>query len=124
MSTSFDGVIPGLENRTDRVVDESMLTLHSGGAGLLSTPSMILLMELTAHGAVDQTLPNGHTTVGYEVCVRHLAPARAGEAVAVTARLEEVSGSHLHFAVECTKENGDVLVGTGTHKRAIIPSLG
>ena len=124
MATEFDGVKPGLEERTERVVEQSMLTLHSGGAGLLSTPAMILLMELTAHSAVAGSLPADHTTVGYEVCVRHLAPTRAGERVVVSARLEEVSGKHLHFAVECTRDDGDVLVGTGTHKRVIIPSLG
>jgi predicted thioesterase len=124
VKANFDSVKPGLESRSDRVVEPSMLTGHSGGSGLLSTPSMILLMELAAHEAVEPSLPAGHTTVGYEVCVRHLAPATEGEALAVTARLEEVNGTHLHFAVACTKEDGDVLVGTGTHKRAIIPSLG
>ncbi|HEY4028508.1 MAG TPA: hotdog domain-containing protein, partial [Candidatus Dormibacteraeota bacterium] len=98
-----------------------MLTLHVGGGGLFATPSMILLMELASHAAVDPVLPAGHTTVGYEVCIRHLAPATAGEAVVATARLEEVTGRHLHFTVECTKDAGDTLLGTGTHKRAIIP---
>jgi predicted thioesterase len=123
MTTGFDTVKPGLEGRVDRVVDGSMLTSHAGGDGLFATPSMILLMELAAHGAVEGSLPAGHTTVGYEVCVRHLAPAKAGEPVVATARLVEVTGSHLHFAVECSKDDGDTLVGTGTHKRAIIPSL-
>lgn len=121
MSTAYDDVRPGLEGRIQRVVDASQLTRHTGGNGLFATPSMILLMELAAHAAVEGSLPGAHTTVGYEVCVRHLAPASAGEEVVVTARLEEVTGNRLHFAVECTKDNGDTLVGTGTHKRAIIP---
>ncbi len=123
MATSYDTVEPGLEGRIDRVVDSSLLTGHAGGEGLFSTPSMIMLMELAAHAAVEGSLPAGHTTVGYEVCVRHLAPAKTGDAVVVTARLQELNGSHLHFAVECTRDDGDVLVGTGTHKRAIIPAL-
>jgi fluoroacetyl-CoA thioesterase len=123
MATGFDTVKPGLEGRVERTVDGSMLTGHAGGDGLFSTPSMILLMELAAHAAVDESLPARHTTVGYEVCVRHLAPAKAGEPVVATARLLEVTGSHLHFAVACTKDDGDTLVGTGTHKRAIIPAL-
>lgn len=115
---------PGLESRIDRVIDASLLTTHTGGAGLLATPSMIMLMEQASHSAVELSLPSGHTTVGYEVCVRHLAPAILGEAVAVTARLDEVTHNHLHFTVECTKDDGDTLVGTGTHKRAIVPVLG
>jgi fluoroacetyl-CoA thioesterase len=124
VDSSFDSVQRGLEGRTEQVIDTSQLTAHVGGAGLFATPSMIRLMEEVAHDAVAPNLPDGHTTVGYEVCVRHLAPARQGEAVVVTARLEEVTGNHLHFAVECTKDDGDTLVGSGTHKRTIIPVLG
>jgi fluoroacetyl-CoA thioesterase len=120
VGTSFDGLTEGLENRLDRVIDASLLTRHVGGAGLFATPAMIQLMELAAHAAVEPGLPAGHTTVGYEVCVRHLAPARGGEAIAVTARLDRVTGNRLHFTVECSKDDGDTLVGTGTHKRAII----
>jgi len=123
MATSFDGVREGLDSRIDRVIDGSLLTGHVGGAGLFATPSMILLMEQAAHAAVESGLPPDHTTVGYEVCVRHLAPANSGETVTVTARLDKVAGNRLTFTVECSKDDGNVLVGTGTHKRAIIPSL-
>jgi len=123
MATSFDGVREGLDSRIDRVIDGSLLTGHVGGAGLFATPSMILLMEQAAHAAVEAELPPDHTTVGYEVCVRHLAPANSGETVTVTARLDKVAGNRLTFTVECSKDDGNVLVGTGTHKRAIIPSL-
>jgi fluoroacetyl-CoA thioesterase len=122
VATSFEGVQAGLESRIERVIDASLLTGHVGGTGLFATPSMIQLMEQAAHGAVEPSLPAGHTTVGYEVCVRHLAPAQGGEAIEVMARLEEVTGTHLHFRVECSKDGGDTLVGTGTHKRAIIPT--
>ncbi len=124
VTTSFDAVSPGLEFRMERVIDASLLTTHTGGAGMFATPSMIQLMEQASHSAVELSLPAGHTTVGYEVCVRHLAPATQGEAVAVRARLEEVERNRLHFTVECTKDDGDTLVGTGTHKRAIVPVLG
>jgi predicted thioesterase len=117
-------VRPGLESRIERVIDASLLTRHVGGAGVFATPMMIMLMEQAAHAAVEPALPSGQTTVGYEVCVRHLAPASEGEAVAVTARLDEVTGNRLQYTVECTKDGGDTLVGTGTHKRAIVPALG
>ena len=122
MGSQFGDLKPGLEYRIERVVDSSMLTAHVGGAGLFATPSMILLMEQAAHGAVEPQLGTGYTTVGYEVCVRHVAPAKEGETVFVTARLKEMNGHRLLFDVECAKD--DVLVGSGTHKRAIIPALG
>jgi predicted thioesterase len=124
VATSFDAVRAGLECRTERVIDTSLLTRHVGGVGVFATPMMIMLMEQTAHAAVEPVLPPGHTTVGYEVCVRHRAPAGEGEAVVVTARLDQVTGNRLHYTVECTKDGGTTVLGTGTHKRAIIPSLG
>ena len=123
VATSFDALRIGLESRRELVIDESLLTAHVGGSGLFATPSMILLMEQVAHAAVEPSLPDDHTTVGYEVCVRHLAPAQSGERIVVSARLDQVTDSRLQFAVECTKDDGDTLVGTGTHKRAVIPSL-
>jgi fluoroacetyl-CoA thioesterase len=123
VTAEFDALQPGLDARTERVIDDELLTRHVGGSGLFSTPSMIMLMEQTAQAAVEPLLPDGNTTVGYEVCVRHLAPASAGEAIVVTARLTEVTGSRLLYQVECSKDAGDTLVGTGTHRRAIIPRL-
>ena len=121
MESQFGGVKPGLEGRIERVIDASLLTKHVGGAGLFATPSMILLMEQSAQRAVEPELEAGHTTVGYEVCVRHVAPAKAGDRVVVTARLKEVNGNRLLFDVECATD--DTLIGSGTHKRAIIPAL-
>jgi fluoroacetyl-CoA thioesterase len=118
---SFESVTPGLEGRVERIIDGSLMTIHVGGKGLFATPSMILLMEQTAHGSVEDRLPGGYTTVGYEVCVRHLAPAAEGETVVVTSRLQEVDRNRLLFDVECRKQ--DVLLGSGTHRRAIVPAL-
>ena len=115
-----DGIRPGLEYRIERVVDERLITRHVGGNGVFATPAMIGLMEGAAHKAVDGLVPEGQTTVGYEVHVRHLAPAAPGSTVVVTARLTEVKGNRLYFDVFC--HLGDKLIGTGTHKRAIVPA--
>jgi fluoroacetyl-CoA thioesterase len=123
VGTSSDAIRAGLESRLERVIDESLLTRHVGGAGMFATPMMIMLMEQTAHAAVESVLPAGHTTVGFEVCVRHRAPAGRGETIVVTARLDEVDGNRLNYTVECTKDGGETLLGTGTHKRVIVPAL-
>ena len=112
-------VQPGLEGRDERRIDRSLMTMHVGGRGLFATPSMILLMEQTAHSSVAAVLPEGLTTVGYEVCVRHLSPVQEGETVVVTSRVKEVERNRLLFEVECRKDG--TLVGTGTHRRAIVP---
>ena len=111
---------PGLEGRLERVVEGDLITRHVGGAGTFSTPAMIGLMEITSHRSVEPMLPERHTTVGYEVHVRHLAPAPPGSTVLVSTRLCEVKGNKLYFEVECRQ--GETLVGSGTHKRAIVPA--
>jgi len=115
-----DGVRPGLEGRIERVVDERLITMHVGGKGVFATPAMIGLMEAASHKAVEAQLPEGHTTVGYEVHVRHLAPAPPGSTVVVTSTLKEVNGHKLLFDVACELEGK--VIGTGTHKRAIVPA--
>ena len=104
----------------ERVVDERLITTHVGGKGVFATPAMIGLMEGASHKAVEDLLPEGQTTVGYEVHVRHLAPAPPGSTVVVVGRLTEVNGNKLRFEVTCYL--GETLIGTGTHKRAIVPA--
>lgn len=113
-----EGIRPGLEGRLERVIEGELITRHVGGAGTFSTPAMIGLMEITSHRSVERWLPEGHTSVGYEVHVRHLAPAAPGSTVVVTTRVTEVKGNRLYFEVECRL--GDTLIGSGIHKRAIV----
>jgi predicted thioesterase len=117
---TIEGIRPGLEGRLERVVEGDLITTHVGGQGTFSTPAMIGLMEITSHRSLEGLLPEGHTTVGYEVHVRHLAPAPPGTTIVVTSRLTEVKGNKLYFDVECRQ--GDRLLGSGTHKRAIVPA--
>jgi len=114
-------VAAGVEGHLERVVDDSLVTRHVGGRGVFATPSMIMLMEQTAHRSVEDQLPEGYTTVGYEVCVRHLARVEPGSPVSVTSLLKEVQGNRLLFEVTCTRDGQ--LVGTGTHRRAVVPAL-
>ena len=91
---------------------------HKGGDGVLSTPSMIGLMERAGIQAVQPHLPEGHTTVGFEVNVKHFGATPKGKKVTVRAELLEVDGRKLRFKVEAHDE--DKKVGEGTHRRAIV----
>ena len=117
---TIEGIQPGLEGRLERVVEGNLLTHHVGGSGTFATPAMIGLMEITCHRSLEPLLPEGHTTVGYEVHVRHLAPTAPGRTIIVTTRLTEVKGNKLYFDVAC--HEGDKLLGSGIHKRAIVPA--
>lgn len=114
------GIQPGLEGRIERLVEGYLITKHVGGQGVFATPAMIGLMEGASHQAVEAQLPDGYTTVGYEVHVRHTAPAPPGSTVVVTAKLTEVNRNKLYFDVQCDLDGK--VIGSGTHKRAIVPA--
>ena len=117
---SEGGLRTGIEGRSTHLVEDGLLTMHVGGGGVLSTPAMIGLMEWTAQDSVAPHLPQGATTVGFEVCVRHLAAAPPGSEVELRSVLKDVvDGRKLHFDVECRM--GETLIGTGTHRRTVVP---
>jgi len=120
MVDTIEGIRPGLEGRLERVVEGDLLTRHVGGKGTFSTPAMIGLMEITCHRSIEPLLPEGHTSVGYEVHVRHLAPTAPGSTIVVTTRVTEVKGNKLLFEVDCYE--GETLLGSGIHKRAVVPA--
>ena len=111
----------GIEGRTERVIDDSLLTRHVGGKGVFATPAMILLMENTAHGSVAPLIGDDKTTVGYEVCVKHLGMSEPGATVVVTSLLKEVSGNKLLFDVHC--HDGDRGAGAGLAPLRVPPPL-
>ena len=113
-----DRLTVGLKTETVTTVDDKLVVKHMGGDGVLSTPSMSGLMDRTSNQAVQPYLPEGHTTVGFEVHVKHFGATPKGKKVTVRAELIEVDGRKLRFKVEAHDE--DKKVGDGTHRRAII----
>jgi predicted thioesterase len=114
-----DRLAPGLKAEIATTVDDKLVVTHMGGAGVLSTPSMIGLMERAAIQAVQDHLPEGHTTVGFEVNVKHFGATPKGDTVTVSAELLEIDGRKLRFKIEARDQ--DKKVGDGTHRRAVIP---
>jgi predicted thioesterase len=112
----------GLEAADDFVVEGRLLTDVGGtlSSTVLSTPAMIGMMERTAAMLVFPLLGEGRATVGFEVCVKHVAGAAEGTRCTAHARLDEiVEGRKLRFAVEVVAEDGRT-IGLGTHERRVI----
>jgi fluoroacetyl-CoA thioesterase len=112
---------PGIVNEHEFTVDGRLLTDVGGtiGVSVLSTPGMIAVMERTAAMLVYPELPDGKATVGFEVCVKHVAAAGEGTACTARATLNEiVDGRKLRFDVEV--RDGDRTIGVGTHERRVI----
>ncbi|HEY3099589.1 MAG TPA: thioesterase [Methylomirabilota bacterium] len=116
--TPFSGLVPGLRGERRAVVTPAMATTHAGGPGVLMAAAMILEMELAAQDSTQPFLPNDHTTVGYEICVRHRRPTPVGEAFTVASELLEIDGRKLLFRVEA--RNARELIGEGTLRRTIV----
>ena len=113
---------PGLESQDEFEVDGPLLTDVEGalGTGVLSTPAMSGMMERTAQRLVRPRLDDGQATVGFEVCVKHVAAAPQGARCTARARLEEVvDGRKLRFAVEVVDGEGRT-IGVGRHERRVI----
>ena len=115
----------GIERTDELTVADRLLTDVGGtlGVKVLSTPGMIAMMERCASMLAYENLPDGKATVGFEVCVKHVAAAGEGASCTVHARLDEiVDGRKLRFAVEVRE--GERTVGVGTHERRVIDRAG
>jgi fluoroacetyl-CoA thioesterase len=116
---------PGIERTDEFTAQDRLLTDVGGtlGVKVLSTPGMISMMERCASILAFENLPDGKVTVGFEVCIRHVAAAGEGSACTVQARLDEVlDGRKLRFAVEVRE--GERTIGVGTHERRIVDRAG
>jgi fluoroacetyl-CoA thioesterase len=114
----FKDLKPGLSAEINVEVDDALVVKHTGGDGVFSTPSMIGLMERAGIQAVQPVLDEEHTTVGFEVHVKHFGATAKGKMVRVRAELTGIDGRKLSFDVQAHDE--DKQVGAGTHRRAII----
>jgi fluoroacetyl-CoA thioesterase len=90
----------------------------SGNVEVLATPAMISLMEGTALEGVQPFLANDYTTVGTDICVKHVKATPVGMKVTCKAVLKDVEGARLSFDVEVRDEEG--ITGYGTHQRFIV----
>jgi predicted thioesterase len=113
-------------DRSDEFTVEGRLLTDVGGTlpvKVLSTPSMIGMMERCASILAYENLPDGKVTVGFEVCIKHVGAAAEGSICTVHARLDEVlDGRKLRFAVEVRE--GDRTIGVGTHERRVVDRAG
>ena len=110
----------GTQGLAEMVVTEkdTALQMGSGGVNVLSTPTMIALMEKAAQTSVRPLMKEGYITVGIAINIKHLRATPVGMRVTAESVLTQVEGKQLHFQVIARDEKG--VVGSGTHARAIV----
>ena len=112
-----DSLKAGLSLELAHTVTDDMSPPHIP-AKILSTPSMVGLIERTCFACIQPHLDANETTVGTHICVSHTGPARSGESVTVRATLREINKRRLTFDVEVSAPAGSI--STGTHQRAVV----
>jgi predicted thioesterase len=112
-----DTLTTGIRGHARHLVTEDMAPAHLP-AKVLSTPSMIGLIEGTCLAAAQEHLDDGETTVGIHVCVSHAASVPAGEAIDIECELTELDRRRLVFTTTVTA--GDTVVSEGTHQRFVV----
>jgi fluoroacetyl-CoA thioesterase len=112
---------PGISREDTFIVEDRLLTDVGGsiGSSVLSTPGMIGMMERCSAILCLEHLSEGQATVGFEVCVKHVAAALEGSECRVRVELREVVDDRkLRFDVEV--KDGERTIGVGTHERRVI----
>ena len=87
-------------------------------ARVLSTPHLILWLEVTARNVVKPYLDEGYESVGTQVNIQHLAATPVGMSVRFAARVTAVEGSRVSF--DLTARDEKEIVAEGTHERFIV----
>lgn len=111
---------PGMTLETTFLVEDvhSAATVGSGSLRVLATPVMIAFMERTCHQLLASRLPQGYSSVGVHVDVRHLAPTPVGSQVKIQARLLALDGAAATFEVGAWDDLEQC--GSGSHQRMVI----
>jgi|CXWL01.1.fsa_nt_gi fluoroacetyl-CoA thioesterase len=100
---------------------DSSHTIDFGDLGMpkvLSTPTLIWYMELSAREALLPLFESGEACVGVHVDIQHLAATPLGHKVECRAQVIHVAGRIITFQVEAHDEQE--LIARGTHKRAVV----
>ena len=107
----------GLRGCKKLVVSERDLASFAGNVGVdvLSTHCVVLLMEMAARDAILGRIPEGKTTLGTRIDIRHLAAATPGARVRAEAELRAIEGRRLLFHVAAFDQLEKLAEGENEH---------
>ncbi len=106
------------ESRLTVTEKDTAVSWGSGTLPVLATPRMVLMIEETACAALAGRLPEGDTTVGTLVDVKHVSASPVGSEVVCRVEVVEVDRARIRFSVSVTDRDGDV--GVGFHERFVV----
>ena len=116
----LDALKPGDSIEDTQVVEENRTASHIGSGSLrvYATPAMVLFIEHTCMDLIEPHLPEGRTSVGVSLEVKHLAPTPMGATVSIKAEIVEINEPLVKFKARIFDETEQV--GEAKHTRAVI----
>lgn len=113
----------GQSESTEVKITTDLTTNRTGNKGddVLSTPSMLGLMEGACIHLTDSLLDDDVSTVGYAVDgLRHIGRTDLGETVQIKTALTEIDREKGRLTYEIEVSSDGRPIGKALHKRAII----
>lgn len=98
--------------------NETAVKMGSGDLEVYATPAMIALMENSSKSLVINDLPQGYTTVGIDINVKHVKSSPVGANIKCKATLIKIDRKKLFFDLEASDDKGTI--GKGSHIRYIV----
>ncbi len=110
----------GTKGKFEQVIETRHLasSLDPSLAAVLSTPTMVAMMEQAAMEAIRPYLEAGESSVGMTIEVSHTAATPPGHRARAEAELTKVEGRRLEFTVRAFDDVEQI--GSGTHRRAVV----
>jgi fluoroacetyl-CoA thioesterase len=110
----------GAKGKFEQVVETRHLAseLDSSLASVLSTPTMVAMMEQAAIEAIKPFLEAGESSVGMSIEVSHTAATPPGHRARAEAEVTKVEGRRLEFDVRAFDDVDQI--GSGSHRRAVV----
>ena len=108
------------DSLTQTIIVQEHQTASQYGSGLLpvfATPALVALMENTAMQLIK--LPEGSSSVGISISVKHLKASPVGSEIKCKATITAVEGRKYSFELVATDATGDI-IGEGVHERIVI----
>jgi len=116
----MEQIVVGMKEEQEFVVEEEFTAGHVGSGSLrvLATPSLIGFMERVARDLMERNLPEGYSSVGAWVEVRHLAATPVDARVRVSCEITGVDGRKVDFRLDAWDQVEKI--GEGHHQRVAI----
>ena len=111
---------PGMtrEDSFPITVENSAIHIGSGSSRVLATPWMVAFMERVSHRLLTCCLPEGYSSVGTHLDIRHIAPTPVGAMIKVRTEVLSLNENRVYFTIEAWDKLEKI--GEGNHERVII----